>query len=147
MEWYTWFSILGGSTLLGAIVMDIYARIKYNGKKVLDKNKKEKEEKEQKIISDIVDKSMETVKKDIAQINTKLDGIKTDLDSNKSATVTGLRTDLMILRDRFRDQGFASRNDKAAWEQLYKEYTQFGGNHFKEYVNQWRDEVEELPTD
>ena len=94
--------------------MDIYARIKYNGKKVLDKNKKEKEEKEQKIISDIVDKSMETVKKDIAQINVKLDGIKTDLDSNKSATVTGLRTDLMILRDRFRDQGFASRNDKAA---------------------------------
>ena len=119
VEWYTWFSILGGSTLLGAIVMDIYARIKYNGKKVLDKNKKEKEEKEQKIISDIVDKSMETVKKDIAQINVKLDGIKTDLDSNKSATVTGLRTDLMILRDRFRAQGFASRNDKAAWEQLY----------------------------
>ena len=95
--------------------MDIYARIKYNGKKMFDKNKKEKEEKEQKIISDIVDKSMETVKKDIAQINAKLDGIKTDLDSNKSATVTGLRTDLMILRDRFRDQGFASRNDKAAW--------------------------------
>ena len=127
--------------------MDIYARIKYNGKKVLDKNKKEKEEKEQKIISDIVDKSMETVKKDIAQINTKLDGIKTDLDANKSATVTGLRTDLMILRDRFRDQGFASRNDKAAWEQLYKEYARFGGNHFKEYVNQWKDEIEELPTD
>ena len=56
VEWYTWFSILGGSTLLGAIVMDIYARIKNNGKKVLNKNKKEKEEKEQKNISDIVDK-------------------------------------------------------------------------------------------
>ena len=127
--------------------MDVYTRIKYSGKKAIDKNKKEKEEKEQKLISDIVTKSMETVKQDIAQIDVKLDGIKKDLDANKSATVTGLRTDLMILRDRFRDQGFASRNDKAAWEQLYKEYAQFGGNHFKEYVDQWRDEVEELPSE
>jgi hypothetical protein len=52
----------------------------------------------------------------------------------------------MLLRDRYRELGYASRNDKAAWNQLYNDYRDLGGNHFKEDVDQWKDEVNSLPT-
>lgn len=146
MEWYNWFSLLGGSALLGAVVVDIYTRFKKDGKKAMEKKKSERVEEEKEFIKTVVNEVMAPSLKNQMAINKKLDDIKRDLDANKSATITGLRTDLMLLRDRFRDQGFSSPNDKAAWNQLYKDYADLGGNHFKEYVDQWKEEVNSSPN-
>ena len=145
MEWYNWFTLFGGSALLGAIAVDIYIRIKNGGKKAIDKHKDEKLQEEKKLIADVVQEVMAPSCANLAVIKNELTEIKQELKTNKAATVTGLRADLMLLRDRFRDQGFASTNDKAAWMQLYHDYSDLGGNHFKEYVDQWKDEVTNQP--
>jgi len=144
--WLTVFLALGGSALITLIVNTIWRhsaakinRIKELEKKAEDdarheEERRRQEEWEQKVL-DL-----------IHPLSVKLDEIQEELKLNKSATTTSLRTDLMLLRDRYRDLGYASRNDKAAWNQLYNDYKELGGNHFKEYVDQWKEEVNNLPT-
>ena len=144
--WLTILLALGGSTLISLIVNALWkhsaaklARIQELEKNEAERVRREEErsrqeEWEQKVL-DLVH-----------PISAKLDEIQEELKQNKAAATTGLRTDLMLLRDRYRDNGYASRNDKAAWNQLYNDYKALGGNHFNEYVNQWRDEVNDLPT-
>lgn len=144
--WLTTALALGGSALITLIVNTIWrrsaakiARIKELEKKAEDDARHEDERKRQEDWENRV----------LAIINPlaeKLDQIQEDLKLNKSATTTSLRTDLMLLRDRYRDLGYATRNDKAAWNQLYNDYKDLGGNHFKEYVDQWKEEVNNLPT-
>ena len=38
-------------------------------------------------------------------------------------------------------------DDKASWMELYNTYGKLGGNHFKEYVDGWKDDVKNLPTE
>jgi hypothetical protein len=144
--WLTIFLALGGSVLISLIVNSIWRhgaakinRIKELEKKAEDDARHEEEKKRQ---EDWEQKVLDL----IHPLSMKLDAIQEELKLNKAATTTSLRTDLMLLRDRFRDQGYATRNDKAAWNQLYNDYKDLGGNHFREYVDQWKDEVNNLPT-
>ena len=45
----------------------------------------------------------------------------------------------------YRQQGYVSASDKANWTEMYNTYRDLGGNHFKEYVDAWKDEVDQLP--
>lgn len=144
--WLTIILALGGSTLITLIVNTIWrhsatkiARIKELEKKAEDDARHEEERKRQ-------EEWENKVLAIIQPLIEKLDQIQEELKLNKAATTTSLRTDLMLLRDRYRELGYASRNDKAAWNQLYNDYRDLGGNHFKEYVDQWKDEVNSLPT-
>ena len=144
--WLTVILALGGSALITLIVNTIWrhsaakiARIKELEKKAEDDARHEEERKRQ-------EEWENKVLAIIHPLAEKLDQIQEELKLNKSATTTSLRTDLMLLRDRYRDLGYASRNDKAAWNQLYNDYKELGGNHFKEYVDQWKEEVNNLPT-
>ena len=62
-------------------------------------------------------------------------------------SVVALDRILMKLNlDLYKRQGYASASDRAAWNELYNNYKGLGGNHFKEYVNQWKQSLDRLPT-
>lgn len=73
--------------------------------------------------------------------------IKSNLSLNTEGTVTLLRNDMKKALDLYKDRGFASTSDKASWMELYNTYAKLGGNHFREYVDGWKQEVRELPVE
>lgn len=93
------------------------------------------------------------VRQENAPINAKLDNItkdieemKSDLADNTKGTVTLLRNDMKKSLDYCKRQGYASTSDRANWHELYNTYKNLGGNHFKEYVDAWKEEFDELPA-
>ena len=73
--------------------------------------------------------------------------IKENLVLNTKGTVTILRNDMKKSLDYCKRQGYVSRSDKINWNELYNTYGELGGNHFKEFVNGWKEELEELPVE
>lgn len=51
------------------------------------------------------------------------------------------------MRDKCKKQGYADVGDKATFIELYNHYAKMGGNHFIEYVDTWKTEVENLPLE
>lgn len=88
----------------------------------------------------------EVVEQVLAPMKKSLETISEEMRVNKIATVATLRSDMKTLRDHYLRQGFADSGDKATWIELFEDYKAMGGNHFKEYVNQWRVDVESLPS-
>lgn len=62
----------------------------------------------------------------------------------KDGTITLLREEMKQTKDQFERQGYVSTSDFASWHELYNTYKSLGGNHFKEYVDTWKDDVENL---
>ena len=92
-------------------------------------------------------------KEEVHPINVKLDNItkeieaiKSDLADNTVGTVTILRDRMKAILDECRERGYASTSTKANWHELYNTYASLGGNHFREYVDAWKEELEELPS-
>jgi len=83
----------------------------------------------------------------ITPIANDVSTIKCNLSLNTEGTVTLLRNDMKKALDFYKDRGWASSNDKAAWMELYNTYGNLGGNHFKEYVDGWKHELKELPLE
>ena len=84
----------------------------------------------------------------ITPIATDVAQIKGNLAQNTEGTVTLLRNDMKKARDYYKDEKhYASTNDKASWMELYNTYGKLGGNHFQEYVDGWKQDVMELPTE
>ena len=71
--------------------------------------------------------------------------MKGDLANNTVGTVTLLRDRMKAILDDCRDKGYASPSTKANWHELYTTYGNLGGNHFKEYVDQWKKTLDDLP--
>lgn len=86
-----------------------------------------------------INKKLDTITNEIADI-------KDDLANNTVGTVTMLRDRMKSILDECRDDGYASTGTKANWHELYNTYKSLGGNHFREYVDAWKQELEELPT-
>lgn len=118
-------------------------------KKRFEKKQKEEEEaealKEQartmalmQLINDSLDSKLTPIQKD-------LESIRDNLALNTEGTVTILRNDMKKSLEVSKEKGFATATDKANWTELYNTYTKLGGNHFKEYVDAWRDEMKDLP--
>jgi len=119
------------------------------------KKRFEKKEKEQAEIEALkqkkyLDKLTEIISaefdKRLTPIETKLEKIDDNLKLNTEGTVTILRNDMKKSLDTAKDKGFATANDKANWMELYNTYAKLGGNHFKEYVDAWKDELTDLPS-
>ena len=83
----------------------------------------------------------------ITPIAADVSSIKNNLSLNTEGTVTLLRNDMKKALDYYKERGWASSNDKAAWMELYNTYGKLGGNHFKEYVDGWKEEIKNLPTE
>lgn len=86
------------------------------------------------------------VNKKLDDISTEIDHIKHDLADNTVGTVTILRDRMKAILDDCRDAGYATTSTKGNWHELYKTYAGLGGNHFREYVDAWKHELDELPA-
>lgn len=51
------------------------------------------------------------------------------------------------LKDDFVERGYADDFDKLTFDELYKSYTELGGNHLAERVDSWKEIVKDLPTE
>lgn len=109
-----------------------------------DRDNAELEEMKQKRYED---RLRSIIQEEIKPIKLELEGIKEQLTDNTRATVTELRCDMKDHRDRYIDKGFATSSEKAAFNDLYNDYKGLGGNHFKNYVDQWKEDVELLPSE
>lgn len=87
----------------------------------------------------------EIIKEEISPVRDDVASIKHNLSLNTKGTVTILRDDMKKSLDFCKERGYASATDKANWNELYSTYAELGGNHFKEYVDIWKKEMEELP--
>lgn len=89
------------------------------------------------VVTDVAD-----IKKDIVEQKADLASVKTMLESNEAATILELRVDMKSIRDRHVIEGKKlDIGDIATWKELYKRYSEMGGNHFKEYVDSWGKEI------
>jgi len=85
------------------------------------------------------------IREENAPLREDIAEIKHCLALNTKGTVTMLRMDMKESLDSLNDKGFASSSDVANWKELYNVYKELGGNHFIEYVDAWKKEVEDLP--
>ena len=85
------------------------------------------------------------IRKEMVPVSEGISAIKQDLDADRAATIISIRSNMKQLRDKYLKQGFADVGDVATWNELYNNYSALGGNHFKEYVDQWKEEVNSLP--
>jgi len=86
------------------------------------------------------------INKKLDTITTEITEIKQDLADNTIGTVTLLRDRMKAILDECRSAGYASASTKANWHELYNTYASLGGNHFREYVDAWKQELEDLPS-
>ena len=91
------------------------------------------------------DEILAAIRKEMAPVSEGISTIKQDLEADRAATIISIRSNMKQLRDRYLKQGFADVGDVATWNELYNNYSALGGNHFKEYVDQWKEEVNSLP--
>ena len=84
------------------------------------------------------------IRKEIVPVSEGISDIKQDLEADRAATIILIRSSMKQLRDKYLKQGFADVGDVATWNELYNNYGALGGNHFKEYVDQWKEEVDSL---
>lgn len=156
-EFFTWstFVTLVLSTSISAIITNVVKHtVDKHLKEQEDIAKREKadhEELAKRRAQDLQEKYINTVKEvvstEVASIKEDIKEIKDLQDLDQKATVVNLRINMKSIRDRCKKQGFADIADKASWVELYNDYKNMGGNHFTEYVDQWKDEMEKLPTE
>lgn len=132
--WLTIVLALGGTALINTIISFVFASL-INGTK----------KKQEKVKEESTERIKEIIKIELEPVNQELRGIKKILDLDKEGTVTLLRDSMKDSLDRYRDQGYATISDKAKWIETYNSYMKLGGNHFKEYVDQWKIALERLP--
>ena len=145
--WLQIVSIIAGiiGTLLGIFGISAYIneRMKHKAAKrnlADDEIEQLKEEKRLNALRAVIREENASIKDDISSI-------KDNLALNTKGTVTILRNDMKKSLDYCKKQGFVSRSDKINWNELYNTYGELGGNHFKEFVNGWKEELEDLPIE
>lgn len=143
--WLAIFSALGGSTLISLVITSVWHIIEKHANSEAEEKREAREiikrEEQQKEKAEL----LQEVRTLINPIASDINKIKAELDTDKEATVLNMRVQMKDLRDKYTEQGFADRGDKAMWNELYKKYSDMGGNHFAEYVDGWKADVEDLP--
>lgn len=126
---------LGILTCIGKLIFDTI--VKHTKIKMSEIQKYEEQLKEEKLCK--------TIRQEIQPIRDDLSEVKHQLLLDQKATILELRSMMKEQRDTFCAQGFIETSDKSNWMELYNSYAEMGGNHFKEYVNGWKNDVEQLP--
>lgn len=137
--------ILG--TIMGTLGITTYVNEKVKHK-VQAKTKQEEEQEatlQEARRQKYKDELREIIREENKELKEDISSIKSELALNKRGTVTILRNDMKKSLDLCKDKGYATTSDKSNWNELYNTYKELGGNHFKEYVNGWKQEMEELP--
>ena len=134
-------------TVLGIVGFSAYwnERMKHKAQKRNDKEDKAEEEMEALKHKKYVDELKTIITNANAPILAEITAIRRDLSLNTKGTVTILRNDMKKSLDFCKDRGYATSSDKANWNELYTTYAELGGNHFREYVDVWKQEMDSLP--
>ena len=145
--WLQIVSVIAGivGTLLGIFGISAYIneRMKHKATRKNQEEDEIAELKHQKHLEEL----RAVIREENASIKDDISSIKDNLAVNTKGTVTILRNDMKKSLDYCKKQGYVSRSDKINWNELYSTYGELGGNHFKEFVNGWKEELEELPVE
>lgn len=108
--WLTIILALGGSSVIGLVVTDIYRLIKSKSKKHLEASKREKQEE----VREVFKEELKGVKEDLALVK---DGLQKDL-----------YIDLKTQYEQIKKKEFATLNEKRDYDSLYQSYHNLGKN-------------------
>lgn len=127
-------------TLLGlGVVMKNFWDDKHDEVKASRREAKQKAKEERK------EEIREVLREEIKPIQKTLQEISDNTKRLQESMVTIDRIVMKLTLDSYREQGYASASDRAAWNELYNDYRDLGGNHFREYVNEWKRALDALP--
>ena len=115
--WLTIILALGGSSLIGLVVADIYKAIKSKSKKHLEAIKKEKQE-----------EMREVLKQELEPVKDELKDVKEDLGLVKDGLQKDLYIDLKNIYEKLQKKGFATIEEKRDYDALYLAYHRLGQN-------------------
>ena len=135
-------------TVLGIFGITTYISeiAKQKAKSKIDSKKEEEETLREATREKYINSLREIIKEEIKPLKEDISQIKDDISYNTLGEVTLLRDRMKEKRDIYCTREWASASDKANWSELYNSYRQLGGNHFKEYVDSWKNEIEQLPN-
>lgn len=137
--------ILAAISGLGLISMSIKEIWSYRLKKKIKEVEDRNDNAEKYLNSQKLEKTREIMREEIQPLMKEVDKIEQDLSIDKQATIASIRNEMYNLWKKCEERQTASVTEKANWNELYDAYTKLGGNHFKEYVNQWKNGMDELP--
>lgn len=95
----------------------------------------------------VLQAELQPIKESIQATEQHISEVKEDLKCNTVGTVTLLRDRMKCSLEYCKRRGYTTSTDLANWHELFNTYKSLGGNHFKEYVNAWKDEMESLPCE
>lgn len=128
-------SFLGFGVVIKNFWSERAEKKKQNSEEALARKKAERQQE----IRDAISNEMKPVKDSV-------ENIEMHLKDNNKGTVTLLRDRMKYALDECRIKGFATTADKANFNEIYSAYAHLGGNHFKEYVDQWKLEMNSFPN-
>ncbi len=129
-----WLTIICSTGIASLVIKELWCAIKSNTKKAKDRVKSEKQE-----------QMREVIKEEIDLISKKIDALEEKTNLSLASDVLESRCNMKAILERCRKQGYADIGDKSTFKQLMETYENLGGNSFKEYVNYWAEEMENLP--
>lgn len=138
--------ILGSLGILSAVGKFIFDAAVKRTKAQIEKIQAYDEQEQTKHLRTIIKDELQPVRENISDIRSDMAEVKEQLALDKEATIVQLRTTMKSKRDEFCSQSYVESSDKSNWVELYNRYRDMGGNHFAEYVNGWKQDVEDLPV-
>lgn len=135
-------TIISALSLLGFGVVTKYFWEDKRAKKIQNSEEAKKRAKAEK-----QEETREVIREEIRPLMITIDQIKATTSMTSVGTLTLLRDRMKSSLNSYRKQGWASSSDKANWFELYNTYKNMGGNHFKEYVDQWKHEIENIQSE
>lgn len=131
------------TSLLGAIVVDIYTRVKRSSKKAIDKHKQEQIDEMRGLIKDTMKDSLVGVSKEVNDIKHDVSEIYTkDIPQLREANICSLRDQLTNMFVRCKIQKFRTLQDTENATHMFASYRTLGGNS---YVPELMEEFMALP--
>lgn len=139
--------VLSTLTLLGlGVVMKNFWDDKHAEAQASKAEEKEKAKKErQDEIREVIKQEIQPLQDGINNLDQKIEDVQKDVKKLRASMITVDRIVMKMALDGYEKQGYTSSSDRAAWRELYDNYEDLGGNHFKEYVGEWKRRLEALP--
>lgn len=134
-------------TLLGlGVIMKNFWDDRHDEVKASKAAKREKAKKaRQDEIREVIRQEIKPLQDAINDVDQKVGDVQKDVKKLRASMVTIDRIVMKMALDGYEKQGYTSSSDRAAWKELYDNYEDLGGNHFKEYVGEWKTRLEALP--
>lgn len=138
--------ILGSLGILSAVGKFIFDAAVKRTKTQIEKIQAYDEQEQTEYLRTIIKDELQPVRENVSDIRSDIAEVKKQLALDKEATIVQLRTTMKSKRDEFCFQGYVESSDESNWIELYNRYRDMGGNHFAEYVDGWKRDVETLPV-